>query len=170
MIWKFHLIADLVWRAIRGPEPVSRRCRTLVHTWLGAYLATQLQKQQIRHIHIHHGYFASWVGMVAARLLDANFSITLHGSDLLVRADYLDVKLKNCLFCVTVSEFNRLYIAGRFPEIDPHKVFVQRLGVDSAFWHPRNRNGEADAFSILSVGRLHPTKEPQIPAFRVRRS
>jgi colanic acid/amylovoran biosynthesis glycosyltransferase len=157
-IRKFGLIADLVWRAIRGPEPIRRRCRTLVHTWLGAYLATRLQKERIPHIHIHHGYFSAWVGMAAARLLDGSFSMTLHGSDLLVRADYLDTKLKSCRFCVTVSEFNRRYIAERFPQIDPHKIFVQRLGVDPAFWRPRTRNHDAEHFSILSVGRLHPAK------------
>jgi glycosyltransferase involved in cell wall biosynthesis len=154
----FSLIADLVWRALRGPETISRRCRTVVHTWLGTYLAALLKKEGIRHIHIHHGYFASWVGMVAARLLDASFSMTLHGSDLLVRADYLDVKLKHCRFCITVSDFNRLYIAGRFPQIDPGKILVQRLGVDPAFWRPRNCAHAADVFSILSVGRLHPAK------------
>jgi glycosyltransferase involved in cell wall biosynthesis len=96
--------------------------------------------------------------MVAARLLDASFSMTLHGSDLLVRADYLDVKLKHCRFCITVSDFNRFYIAGCFPQIDPGKIFVQRLGVDPVFWRPRNCAHAAEIFSILSVGRLHPTK------------
>jgi glycosyltransferase involved in cell wall biosynthesis len=117
-----------------------------------------LKKERIRHIHIHHGYFASWVGMVAARFLDASFSMTLHGSDLLVRADYLDVKLKHCRFCLTVSDFNRLYIAGRFPQIDPDKIFVQRLGVDPVYWRPRDQNHGGKTFSILSVGRLHPAK------------
>ena len=157
-VCKFRLIADLVWRAMRGPEPTSRRCRTLVHTWVGAYLATRLYGQQVRHIHIHHGYFASWVGMTAARLSDASFSMTLHGSDLLERADYLDSKLENCRFCVTVSEFNRRYIAERFPRIDPRKILVQRLGVDTARWCRRSHNHSTDSFSILSVGRLHPAK------------
>jgi colanic acid/amylovoran biosynthesis glycosyltransferase len=157
-ITKFSLIADLVWRALRGPEAISRRCRTIVHTWLGTYLAVLLKKERIRHLHIHHGYFASWVGMVAARFLDASFSMTLHGSDLLLRADYLDVKLKHCRFCITVSDFNRLYIAGRFPQIDPGKILVQRLGVDPVCWRPRNHNHGGKTFSMLSVGRLHPTK------------
>ena len=155
---KFRAIADLVWRAACGPEPLSRRCRTIVHTCLGAYLAILLRKQRIRHLHIHHGYFASWVGMVAARFLDASFSMTLHGSDLLLRSDYLDTKLQNCRFCITVSEFNRLYIAGRFPQIDQQKIMVQRLGVDPALWRPRNLHRKGEAFCILSVGRLHPTK------------
>jgi colanic acid/amylovoran biosynthesis glycosyltransferase len=155
---KVGSMADLVGRAMCGPESILRRCRTLLHIWLGAYLATQLRKQGIRHIHIHHGYFASWVGMAAARLLDGSFSMTLHGSDLLLRADYLDAKLKNCRFCITVSQFNQRYITEHFPQIDPDKIFVQRLGVDLARWRPRTRNRTGNYFSILSVGRLHPAK------------
>ncbi len=157
-ISRLVLIVDLLWRAIRGPEPIRRRLRTLVHTWLGAYLAVALRKEQITHIHVHHGYFSSWVGMVAARLLGATFSFTLHGSDLLVRADYLDWKLKNCRFCVTVSEFNREHIRQRFPTIDLDKILVHRLGVDLNLWRPRARPAQRSHFSILSVGRLHAVK------------
>ncbi len=156
-IRKFGLIADVLWRAVRGPEPLMRRFRTLVHTWLGAYLAALLRKEQVGHLHVHHGYFAAWVGMVAARLLDASFSMTLHGSDLLLRADYLDTKLADCRFCITVSDFNRRYVAEHFPQIDPHKIFAQHLGVDVDFWRPRPRSVDG-CFSIVSVGRLHPTK------------
>lgn len=155
---KFGEIAGLLWRAVRGPEPFSRRCRTLAHTWLGAYLAVLLKKEQIRHIHVHHGYFAAWVGMTASRLLDAGFSMTLHGSDLLLRADYLNVKLENCCFCITVSDFNRRYLIERYPQIDAGKIFVQRLGVDVGFWRPSPDRRAAGPLSILSVGRLHPTK------------
>src|SRR5205814_9488393 len=93
---RLYLIGDLLWRAVRGSEPIQRRLRTIVHTWLGGYLAAALHKERIAHIHVHHGYFSSWAGMVAARLLGATFIFTLHGSDLLVRGDYLDCKLNNC--------------------------------------------------------------------------
>jgi colanic acid/amylovoran biosynthesis glycosyltransferase len=154
----FGAIADLIWRVVRGREPISRRCRTLIHTWLGAYLSVLLKKEKVQHIHVHHGYFAAWVGMVAARLLDAGFSVTLHGSDLLVRADYLDTKLAACRFCITVSDFNRRYIAEHYPQIDSRRIFVQHLGVDVDFWRPLPRRRFVGPLSILSVGRLHPTK------------
>ena len=48
--------------------------------------------------------------MVAARLLGVEFSMTLHGSDLLLHGTYLDAKLENCAFCLTVSEYNRHFI------------------------------------------------------------
>lgn len=155
---RFKTIGDLVVRVLRGPEPFRRQLRTLGHTWLGAYLAARTRAFHLDHIHIHHGYFASWIGMVAARLLRIGYSMTLHGSDLLIRADYIDAKLQNCQFCFTVSEFNRLYIWDRYPEIKPSKVFVQQLGVDPQFWAPREITGPHVGFHIVSVGRLHAVK------------
>jgi glycosyltransferase involved in cell wall biosynthesis len=155
---RFSTICDLVVRVLRGPEPLGRRIRALAHTWLGAYLAARLRRFSPEQIHVHHGYFAAWVGMVAARFLRAGFSMTLHGSDLLVRADYLDVKLKECEFCFTISEFNRQYILDRYPDVDAGKIIVQHIGVDPRFWTPLQIETKKDKFSILTVGRLHPVK------------
>ena len=96
--------------------------------------------------------------MVAARILDASFSMTLHGSDLLVRADYLDIKLAQCSFCFTISEFNRRHILRRYPLTDPPKVLVQHLGIDATFWRDPVSGAGNPIFSILSVGRLHAMK------------
>jgi glycosyltransferase involved in cell wall biosynthesis len=143
---------------LNGREPLGRRIRTLAHTWLGAYLAARLRRFSPDQIHVHHGYFAAWVGVVAARFLHAGFSMTLHGSDLLVRADYLDVKLKECEFCFTISDFNRRYILDRYPEIDTERIVVQHLGVDPSFWRPLEIAANKNKFSILTVGRLHSVK------------
>ena len=158
LLRRFHVVWDLIVRAFRGPEPMGRRIRTLAHTWLGAYLATKLTNSPPDHIHVHHGYFASWIGIVAARLLGVGFSLTLHGSDVLVRKDYLDVKLAECRFCFTVSEFNRRYILATYPKISPEKVLVQHLGVETAFWRPCDGPRSSSAFHIVSVGRLHAVK------------
>jgi colanic acid/amylovoran biosynthesis glycosyltransferase len=155
---RYSTIRDLVRRAIGGPEPTRRRLRTVAHTLAGAYFAARIRRLRPDHIHVHHGYFASWISMVAARLLDIGFSMTLHGSDLLVRADYLDVKLRNCRFCFTISEFNRDYVLDHYPCMDKHKVIVQRLGVGPSAWLPRPAQQRKDEFKILSVGRLHPVK------------
>src|SRR5207237_1202124 len=96
-----------------------------------AYCALSLQGRGVTHIHVHHGYFASWVAMAAARLLGINFSMTLHGSDLLLHAAYLDTKLKHCNFCITISEFNRQYILDHYPDVDPAKIAVFRMGVEA---------------------------------------
>jgi colanic acid/amylovoran biosynthesis glycosyltransferase len=89
--------------------------------------------------------------------LGIDFSMTLHGSDLLLHPAYLDLKLKECSFCVTISEFNRSYILERYPEIQPAKIMVRRMGVE-----PGNnpiKVSPGGPLTMLAVGRLHPVKD-----------
>lgn len=155
----WQLLRPLLWE--RGPSP-GRRVRTLGHTVMGAALAERLTPLNVEHIHAHHGYFASWMALIAAHLLGIGFSFTLHGSDLLQRADLLSAKLQACRFCVTVSDFNRQYIFHNYPSTPAEKVIVQRLGVDRVFhWPTPSSPTEADQrwFCLLAVGRLHPVKD-----------
>jgi colanic acid/amylovoran biosynthesis glycosyltransferase len=159
---------DLFLRMLlRGKEGPGRRVRALLHTWLGAYYASLLEGRGVEHIHVHHGYFSSWIAMVASRLLGITFSMTLHGSDLLLHKAYLDSKLQNCSFCVTVSEFNRQHILKYFSNIRPDKVIVQHLGIAPLCLDSRNipATRSRASFVMLAVGRLHPVKDH---AFLVR--
>ncbi len=145
---------------MQGKESPKRRLKALMHTLLGAYYAALLEKRGVDHIYVHHGYFGSWIGMVAARLLGVSFSLTLYGSDLLLDGAYLDTKLKHCLFCMTISEFNRSYIQEHFPGIDPAKIIVSRLGVDMPeHAEPPPAAGPGAKFTLLTVGRLHAVKD-----------
>ena len=155
----WQLLRPLLWE--RGASP-ARRVRTLGHTVMGAALAERLTPLKVEHIHAHHGYFASWMALTAAHLLGIGFSFTLHGSDLLQRADLLSAKLRACQFCVTVSDFNRQYIFHNYPSTPAEKVIVQRLGVDRVFhWPTPTTPADSDhrRFCLLSVGRLHPVKD-----------
>lgn len=166
-IHRWKQIAALVGRvAFHGRESFSQRAKALAHTFLGACYAAKLAQSGVEHIHAHHGYFGSWIAMTAARLLGVGFSLTLHGSDVLLNGTYLDVKLANCAFCLTVSDYNRRYILDRYPEVDARKVIVARLGVElpeNLCSQPTRPNSEP--FVMLSVGRLHEVKDH---AFLVR--
>ena len=170
ILWRWNRITRLLTRVLlRGKESPKLRAKALLHTYLGAYYAVLLRKYRVDHIHVHHGYFGSWIAMVAARLLDIGFSLTLHGSDLLLDGAYLDVKLESCRFSVTVSEYNRRYILKRFPATEATKILVSRLGVDlpahAEFSRTRDARGKRRSLSLLAVGRLHAVKDH---AFLVR--
>ena len=161
-------IVPFLWRILFcGPEGPVLRVKALIHTLWGACYAVRLRDFAIDHIHVHHGFSGSWIGMVAARLLGIEFSMTLHGSDLLIYRTYLDVKLQNCAFCVTVSEYNRGFLLAKYPEIQPDKVAVARLGVEvPSYLDPFCETGDSpQAFRILAVGRLSAVKDH---AFLVR--
>jgi glycosyltransferase involved in cell wall biosynthesis len=162
--WRWRRISPVIARVLFcGSEGPIRRMKALAHTLLGACYAVKLKKQRcVDHIHAHHGFCGSWIAMVAARILGAGFSMTLHGSDLLLRRDYLDVKLANSRFCLTVSEYNRQYILENYPVVDPAKIVVSRLGVNVPerrydFFSRTQRNAETP--TLLAVGRLHKVKD-----------
>ncbi len=153
-------LKDLFWRiCFQGHESFVRRLRALAHTWLGCCYALLLKNSHIDHIHVHHGYFASWIAMVAARVLNVSYSITLHGSDVLLHRAYLDTKLRNSKFCITISEFNKQRLLADYPQIPAEKIFVQRLGVDIPAESAAIRCNIPHPFTLLAVGRLHPVKD-----------
>jgi colanic acid/amylovoran biosynthesis glycosyltransferase len=154
-------VSRLLYTAASHPrESLSRRIRAVAHTLLGVYYAALLKDRHVEHIHVHHGYFAAWIAMTAARVLKITYSMTLHGSDLLLHRAFLDLKLENCKFCLTVSEFNRRQILANYPVISPEKVRVQRLGVDTITNHVASEKPNSDSqLVMLSVGRLHAVKD-----------
>src|SRR5581483_7151452 len=127
-------------------------------TYLGLCYAVMLRNREVEHIHVHHGYFGSWIAMTAANVLDVSFSMTLHGSDLLVHGTYLDIKLANCKFCLTISEYNRKAILQRWPQLDPRKVVVSRLGVTISQLEISPAS-DGESLNLLAVGRLHTVKD-----------
>ncbi|HYM77019.1 MAG TPA: glycosyltransferase family 4 protein [Candidatus Dormibacteraeota bacterium] len=168
-IAEWRRIATPIGRVLfRGRESPIQRLKALAHTFLGACYAVRLRDRGVDHIHVHHGYFGSWVAMTAAQLLGVPYSVTLHGSDLLLHGAYLDVKLANSSFCLTISEYNRRYILEHYPEVEAGKVIVGRLGVgvpDSVtIPAPRTRT-TSGPLTLLAVGRLHAVKDH---AFLVR--
>lgn len=166
---RWRRIACLARRIfLQGGEVPKQRVKALLHTLLGACYAVRLRKRGVNHIHVHHGYFGAWIAMTAARLLNVTYSLTLHGSDLLVDGVFLDTKLEHCQFCATVSEYNRRHILKHFPATRAEKISVSRLGVEVA--EPpeslRRVNGRrGHTFTLVAVGRLHAVKDH---AFLVR--
>ncbi|HLZ43109.1 MAG TPA: glycosyltransferase family 4 protein [Candidatus Sulfotelmatobacter sp.] len=169
LIRRWRHIAPLLRRiAFQGNEGFWQRVKAVAHTLLGACYAAKLEGRGVDHIHVHHGYFGSWIAMTASRLLGVPFSMTLYGSDLLLHGVYLDTKLQLCSLCLNVSEYNRQYTLEHYPEIVPQKLLLLRMGVgvperstpvivnSSAADHP---------LILLAVGRLHPVKDH---AFLVR--
>jgi len=169
---RWNRISPLLGRVVfHGYEAPLQRVKAVLHTLLGACYAVLLEGRGVDHIHVHHGYFGSWIAMTAARLLDIGFTMTLYGSDLLLHGTYLDLKLKNCTLCFTVSEYNRRYILEHYPGVDAQKVVVWRMGVqvsesvsERGNFLPVGQTTHSN-FTLLAVGRLHPVKDH---AFLVR--
>jgi colanic acid/amylovoran biosynthesis glycosyltransferase len=159
----FEPLKDIYLRVLfHGKEGFFARLKGIGHVWQGIYLSLFLKPEGITHIHAHHGYFASFGAMVVSRVLNIPYSITLHGSDLLIDRFYLDLKLNNCKMCFTISDYNRRFLIDRFPSVPPDRVIVRRMGVEETPGRSVLRaNMGSGYFVILSVGRLSPVKNYQ---------
>jgi colanic acid/amylovoran biosynthesis glycosyltransferase len=160
---RLPVLVDFLKHAFSEPGvALAKRFKTVFHTLLGIYYAELLREREVDHIHVHHGYFSSWIAMVAARTLHIPFSMTLHGSDVLLHSAFLGVKLRECAFCFTVSDFNRNYILRKWPQAAAGKVRMQRLGAEvPPVLSATSKVGRSSADTIpllLAVGRLHPVK------------
>ena len=92
---RWSRISSLIARVVfRGKEGPVTRVKALAHTFLGACYAVRLEGRGVDRIHVHHGYFGSWIAMAAARLLGVEFSMTLHGSGVDGILDYVQALLR----------------------------------------------------------------------------
>ena len=157
-----RLIRDLLRRMLLGgDETVAERARAAAHTILGGCYAVLLRIARYSTFTfitatLHPG--SRWLRRGCWEFL---FSMTLHGSDLLLHGKFMDTKLNACSFCLTVSPFNRAHILKTYPKLNPDKIRVQRLGVlvpnvraDRAAVRPSSSRS-----LLLAVGRLHPVKD-----------
>lgn len=149
----------------RGGESGLQRIKALAHVWLGVYFVEVTRQYAPSHIHVHHGYFHAWIARVAHCLEGVSYSITFHGSDLLLHPRYLDVKTEAAQFIVTISEHGKGVLLGQpaAKGLDPARVFVCRLGAQSATPSlPERRTSTLPGTPLLlSVGRLHPVKNQE---------
>jgi glycosyltransferase involved in cell wall biosynthesis len=128
------------------------------------YLAEKLAGEGVRHVHAHFASHPSTAALIISSFSDISFSITVHAHDLFVAryTPFLGLKLRSASFVRVISEFNRRYLLERYPEVDPERVQVIRVGVPGSPAVPEEdrdpwgRTGEGPR--ILSVAGLRPYK------------
>jgi colanic acid/amylovoran biosynthesis glycosyltransferase len=89
---------------------------TSLRTFVRAgYVADYVRREGIAHVHAHFASAPTSVALEVSRLLGVPYSFTAHAKDIYiegVRQDDLSEKLGNARFAVTVSEYNRRYLAS----------------------------------------------------------
>jgi colanic acid/amylovoran biosynthesis glycosyltransferase len=102
-------ISTLVFVLTRKGESLSNRKRTFFHFFEAIYLAREMKRQSVRHIHAHFSVNAASVALIIARLLDISFSFTSH-SNLFTDQLILKEKIHAAKFIVAISQFTRQYL------------------------------------------------------------
>ena len=140
----------LIWRSSwRQPVWLLKSLWTLAGS---CYLAREVGRRGIQHLHAHFAWMATLSAMAVADLCGITFSFTAHSHDIYLNKTLLREKLQAALFVVTISEYNRAYLAEVIPGADIEKVHVVHCGVNAAdFTHRDAPDGKP---VVLSVGGL----------------
>lgn len=163
-------ISALLFIVVKNRTDPGVMVKTVRNFPCAVYFAKKMEEIGVELIHAHFAYIPTSMAMVAAGLLNIDFSFTAHAWDIYVSDTMLMEKMKSAKFVVTCNEYNKKYLedfcGGEFKE-KIHRVYhgidVDGFGenarvssnriIDSSIMEKRR-----DLSYILSVGRLEEKK------------
>ncbi len=113
-------------------ESMANRVRTFGHFGGGVYLAYQVRKRGLSHIHAHFAVNAATIGLVVSRLLNIGYSLTVH-NNIFTDQLILRSKLKAAKFIVSISEYSKQYLLDFAPDIRglAEKIDIVHCGISA---------------------------------------
>ncbi len=138
-----------------GLRDGRRRWRDFVRA---GWLASQLRRDGVQHLHVHFISDTADVGRAAAAMAGLRFSISAHAKDIYL-SDPADLhrKLTAAAFTVTCTDANRRALTSIAPHAPVHLMYH---GIDRDVFDPARRTpmSPGEAPLILAVGRLREKK------------
>jgi glycosyltransferase involved in cell wall biosynthesis len=132
---------------------VHRSLPSFRHALEGLWLARDLRRNGIEHLHAHFIHSPAAVGYLAFLAGGPRFSVTAHAKDLYTTLPRnLRIRARAARFVITCTGFNAAHLAEIVPaaiHVVYHGIDLQRFSPDRSLVQPHR---------ILSVGRLVPKK------------
>nr|WP_240511226.1 glycosyltransferase [Novosphingobium panipatense] len=135
--------------------------RALAYFAEAALLVRLLEREDVRHIHVHFGTNPAAVARLVARLAQVSYSFTVHGPDEFDDPRGLDLagKIAEARFVVAVSSFGRGQLMRWASPDDWHRIRVVRCAVAPQFVRAAARPcAVVQAPRLLCVARLSAQK------------
>lgn len=143
--WMYYAVS-------RPNTKFADRIRCFYHFAEAVYLCKEVKRQGIQHIHAHFFSGTATIAMLVSKLIGTTYSITAHGSALLVDRVLIKEKLEHAKFVISISQYNKNFMLKVDPDCD-NKVFVVHCGLnpDKFLPAPPNKN---PVFTLLAIGRM----------------
>lgn len=119
-----------------------------------SWMALDMRRRGIRHVHAHFATHATTIAWIVHRLGGIGYSFTAHAHDIQVTRAMLCRKVADAAFTVTVSEHNRRQMTAECPGA---RIEVVRCGVPTDRFQPVPRTN-GGGFRVLSVASLQEVK------------
>jgi glycosyltransferase involved in cell wall biosynthesis len=138
-----------------------QRLRNLAWMSGAAVLTEYLFRKQVSHVHVHFAFGAAGVAIFLKTLSGIPYSLSIHGSDVLLPQPLTEQKLKNARFIISNCQFHIQNLRDRFASLSEKKFFLIRIGIDlrSGYWAKAKPCTIGGPLRILNVARLHPVKD-----------
>lgn len=138
-----------------SPPGIKAKIWSLAYVVEACFLASQLIRCKVEHLHNHIGEGSATVAMLAARLAGITFSVTIHGPGEFdhPRSLALDEKIERATFTAAVSDYGRSQLLRWARPRDWPKVKIVRCGVDARFLAPSLKPAPSQP-RLVCVGRL----------------
>jgi len=136
---------------------VHRSIPSVRHAVEGLWLARELRKRNVTHLHAHFAHSPAAVAYLCRLAGGPPFSFSAHAKDLYTTLPRnLRIRASAACFVVTCTESNGRYLRELLADDAEVPVHVVHHGTDLKRFHPAARRPEAGL--IVSVGRLVPKK------------
>ena len=131
----------------------ARLARALVTVAVASDHARAMRELSVEHVHAHFANYPALAAWTVARLAGPAYSFTAHAHDIFRDQSFLRRLIADARFVVTISDFNREFLARYNPAATP--VHVVHCGVDPAVWSVRLRalpaHGPVRALCVASL-------------------
>jgi glycosyltransferase involved in cell wall biosynthesis len=122
-----RLLVRLIAGTITGPGVLFR---TLAVFPKSVFIAEQVQREGIRHIHAHYATYPATMALIVAALSDITFSFTVHAHDIQWDRRLLRWKIREARFIRSISDFNRRFLERLYPREAKDKIEVIHVGIE----------------------------------------
>lgn len=149
-IW-FQVVA----RHATSPRALARAVVAVAHA---AAHAETIPQSGARHVHAHWATHTALAAWVIHRLTGLSYSFTAHADDLFVMRPMIEEKVRGAAFVVTISEYNRSFLAEHVAAASQTPIEVVRCGISTEAFRPGATPADDGPFDIACVARLEPKK------------
>lgn len=153
----FAYLGALIFVSTRPDQSLIKWWRTFLHFLEAVYLAQEIEKKGIRHIHVHFAGNAATLALVVQRLTGIPYSFTAHAYDIFLDQVILKEKIEGAQFIVAISEYNKRFLvdfAGDPTVADKIQVIHSGIPIDDFSPAGKEPSTVKNPPLILSVGRL----------------
>lgn len=139
--------------------------RALILFPKAVWMADQMKQEGIEHIHAHYATHPALAAWIINKLTGISYSFTVHAHDIFVRKAMLAEKVRDAIFVVAISNYNREFLSRLVGEWTRPKMYVIHCGITPELYQPRKVSGqleESDIFRLVTIGSLQPYKGQEV--------